>query len=243
MKPGTEFHYIKVPHHLVPRGWTNDPYELEEYLALELHEDYIPFPSTYTPVLLYTEHDKWWALLVRAGLETYVYTCFSQLFRLKTPVELTRILKCMGEPNGSEKFVEGEMPEHSKFLNHPELDWHQIVEDECKKVNNAPASYNNMHEEEFRRRSNERAIVKCTRENYANWVGQVVESAAEDRWATVNGILQQKDHPLVGTGWDGGAAMKTAWKNYKELWVALEKAKAGKEHDRLVAEAQAAGRM
>ena len=242
MEPGTEFSFLKISPHLIPEGWTNDPHELELCLAYKLHEYYTSFPTSCIPILAYTGDRGWWGHLLKAGSQIYVLNLFHQLFRLNKSVELTRLLECMREQTDSVTNWEEQTPNEHRFFWHPDLDWDKLGQDEWTEKKKAYEASVIKVDEDFRQHAKERAIMKCTRENYVNWVGMVTESSAEKRWEKVKETLQQNDYLVQITGREVRAALDTARKEYLASWKAIAMAKAGEEYDTLFAKAEAEAR-
>ena len=137
VKPGTDFSYHKVPGCLIPTGWTNDPYELEASLGLNLHEYYSSFPPTFSPVLSYMGVAPWTGCLVSEGSfldpDFYLITSDDQVFRLDTSIELLPLLVWMKEHGRTLADENGGMPVGlESLLEHPELEWHRLDQDEWR---------------------------------------------------------------------------------------------------------------
>ena len=133
MKPGTEFSYVQVPSHLIPRGWTNDPRDLERCLgwSLRLHENYLNFPKVCTPILRcsYSQYGfdgTWRGDLASAGGRIYLYTHTSDLFRLETSIKLSTLLDTIKEQAHIDVGSEDGMPPEAKLLQHSALHWHLL---------------------------------------------------------------------------------------------------------------------
>ena len=135
VKPGTEFTYHRIPGCLIPHGWTNDPFELEASLGLNLHYHYSSFPQAFSPVLSYMGVVASAACLVSEGSpldpDFYLITFDDQVFRLDTAIELLPLLVWMREQIMTLMERNGGMHVGlESLLEHPELEWVQLRQDE-----------------------------------------------------------------------------------------------------------------
>ena len=135
VKPGTEFSFYQIPPCLIPYGWTNDPYELEASLGLDLHYHYSSFPQTFSPVLSYMGVAASTAFLVSEGSpldpDFYLITSDDQVFRLDTAIEPLLLIVWMKEHVRTLKDEKGGMSVGlESLLEHPELEWQQLDQDE-----------------------------------------------------------------------------------------------------------------
>lgn len=148
MKLGTEFSFHKIPSYLIPRGWSNDPRDLEVSLDLDLHLDYASFPRKISPVLSFIAAG-WWGHLFCEGSNVFdpdFYLALSdyEVYRLDTKIELMPLLVCMKEQADQvvgEKVEDGVMDKKGgmphglkALLKHPELDWYELGQDEVTEV-------------------------------------------------------------------------------------------------------------
>lgn len=135
VKPGTEFTYHKVPGCLVPYGWSNDPYELETSLGLNMHNHYPSFPQKFSPVLSYMGVTPRAAWLVFDGSpldpDFYLITSDDQVLRLDTAIDLLLLMAWMRGHIRTLAEANGGMPVGlESLLEHPELEWVQLGLDE-----------------------------------------------------------------------------------------------------------------
>lgn len=202
-------------------------------MRLKIHKKYIDFPASCSAILFYRGTGGWWAHLLKAHDKTYVYTATSQLFLLRTSIELPQLLGCMSDQNDYVTLTQ------YKLLEHPKLDWYELGENEWTDSRKAYYGILNVADVDLRRSADERAMLKCTRKEYIDWVGLMANYRAETRWETAEGMIQQNDRLLRAAAWDGGKKLKPTWEEYTGLWVEMEKDKAGKEYDAAVARAQA----
>ncbi len=126
VNPGTEFTYFKVHPHLIPRGWTNDPQELEVCIGLNLHKEYTSLPPVCRPILSFKGNSGYLEYLVRAEDEIYLISTIDHVFRLETSADLARLLECVREQADKK----GESAFGPTVLDHPKLDWYRLEEDE-----------------------------------------------------------------------------------------------------------------
>ena len=135
MKRGTEFSFHNIPPCLIPRGWTNDPRELEACLGLNLHGYYSSFPAEFSPVLCYMGVAEWSAYLVCEGSDFdpdfYLITSDDRVFRLDTAIELLHLIVWM---KAQVDAVPGDERETTcglrLLLENPVLEWQELCQDE-----------------------------------------------------------------------------------------------------------------
>lgn len=142
VKPGTEFTFHNINPSLIPRGWSNDPYDLEGCLGLKLHDEHTTFPRRISPVLAYSgdEESDLCGHLMCEGSDVFdpdLYLVLSdrRAFRLETEIELIPLLVCMKEQANVFVCDKGEMPFGLKaLLEHPGLDWYEFRQDELTDI-------------------------------------------------------------------------------------------------------------
>lgn len=138
VKPGTRFTFHNINPSLIPRGWSNDPYDLEGCLGLKLHDEHTTFPRRISPVLAYSEDaesDCWGHLLCEGSdvfdPDFYLVLSDQRVFRLETEIELIPLLVCMKEQADIVVGEEGDMAFGPKaLLEHPGLDWYEFRQDD-----------------------------------------------------------------------------------------------------------------
>ncbi|KAL9071224.1 MAG: hypothetical protein Q9161_004401 [Pseudevernia consocians] len=226
----------------MPLGWTNELDELKICQDPYLHKDYVDFPESYVSILKYTVRYGW-SYLVEAGGKFYLSNYPNQLFRLDTPIGLTQVLEHMKEQDGSlmgnEHVKEEDLPCESKLLEHPKLNWYRLGPGEWTEEKKARERDSKERSDEFRRWVKERAILKCTRKEYVEWVGMMVKHRAEAGWKSVRDMPQQDfDQLLRAVGHSKGG-----WEEFAELWETMEVIRAGEEYEKVLAEEMAPKKM
>ena len=135
VRPGTDFSFLRVPPCFVPRGWSNEPRDLEMCLGLHLHEHYTSFPQTFSPILSYMGIAEWSGSLVSEGSsldpDFYLITSDDQVYRLDTSIELLPLLVSMKKQAnrimGYKRTLGHGM---QMLLEHPDLEWVPLEQDE-----------------------------------------------------------------------------------------------------------------
>lgn len=224
MEVGTEFKHFQVPLHLIPRGWTNDLYELEACIGSNLHVNYVDFPKLAVPILSYTPYGGRWGYLVRAGGRFYVFTYQKQLFRLETPIGLTTLLRLLKTQAGSAVSKEGFVPLESKLLEHPALKRYQLGEAEWTEGKKVYERCIGEQDDHLEQTVGEQAMLKLTRMEYVEWRAAMVRDKAEEGWKAVREMHQQRDKrldPAVNHSGRKDATEETTRKEYGKMWEAI----------------------
>lgn len=232
---GTEFNHFKVPPHLVPRGWTNDPHHLELCVGSNLHKDYIDFPKACTPILASSGQ---WGYLIEAGGKFYVSTYKNELFRLNTSIELAQLLEHMREQAGGSAEKAGDVRFEPKLLEHSALDWFALGQAEWTEKKKCDVQSKKERDDRFHRGERDRGMLKSTRKEYVEWMVLRMEHRVEGGgWKIVQEVLRLGDQEKYRRA-VGERTKETAFMEYRKFWEAVERVRAGEEYDKALADAK-----
>ena len=129
---GPDFEYLKVPLHLIPRVWTNDPLRLGDFVKWGLEKDFARIPETCIPIL---HHKEGFGLLAMAQGEVFLHCVgsidhagSSGLYRFASPIELTQLLQHIQGQAVHWSFSDEYAVPFPNFLTHAELEWDRVAE-------------------------------------------------------------------------------------------------------------------